>query len=150
MNMKSRKGKFYLGALIGAGAALLFAPTTGRETRRKLKKKLDELVAKAKEVDINEVKDEFVEKANAIKEELENLDKERALDIAKEQGKKLQKKAESLYNYAKEKGTPILIKTADEIRKQAASITKEISKKLEEAEIAPAKKTTKKTTSKKN
>ena len=48
-------GKFVIGAGIGAGLGLLFAPKTGKETRKELKEKIDELMAKAKELDINEV-----------------------------------------------------------------------------------------------
>ena len=42
-------GKFALGALIGAGLGILFAPEKGSVTRRQLKEKLDELLNKAKE-----------------------------------------------------------------------------------------------------
>ena len=35
-------GKFLLGAAVGAGIGILFAPKKGSETRRELKEKLDE------------------------------------------------------------------------------------------------------------
>ena len=40
-------------------------------------------------------------------------------------------KAEDLYKYALEKGTPVVEKAADEVRKQALKVVKEIEKKLE-------------------
>ena len=50
-NKKCGKGKFFLGALVGAGAALLLAPQSGSETRKQLKLKLSELLNKVKEID---------------------------------------------------------------------------------------------------
>ena len=52
------------GVGIGAGLGLLFAPKKGSELRKDLKNKLDELVAKIKEVDLDEVKDEFFNKVD--------------------------------------------------------------------------------------
>ena len=48
---KKGLGKFVLGAAIGAGIGLLFAPRSGKETRKLLKDKMDDLVKKAKELD---------------------------------------------------------------------------------------------------
>ena len=47
---KKGLGKFVVGAAIGAGIALLFAPRSGKETRKILKDKMDDLVKKAKDV----------------------------------------------------------------------------------------------------
>ena len=44
---KSGLGKFVLGALVGAGIGVLFAPKKGSETRAELKVKLNELAEKA-------------------------------------------------------------------------------------------------------
>ena len=49
---KSGVGKFILGALVGAGLGVLFAPKAGSETRKDLKNKMTELLNKAKEIDI--------------------------------------------------------------------------------------------------
>ena len=48
---KKGTGKLILGAGLGAGLALLFAPKKGSELREDLKCKINELVNKAKEVD---------------------------------------------------------------------------------------------------
>ncbi len=128
---KKGLGKFVLGAAIGAGIGLLFAPRSGKETRKILKDKMDDLVKRAKELDKEEVKAAIEAKINEIKEGIRNLDKETAIEIAKKQGKKIRDKAEELALYVKEKGTPVMSKTADAVRSKAIDVTKEVLNKLE-------------------
>ncbi len=128
---KKGYGKLLFGLGVGAGLGLLFAPKTGIEIRKDLKKKLDELYAKVKDIDKEEVKKTIVKKIDDIKKELSDLDKEKVTQIAKKQATNIQKKAENLYKYAVEKGTPILQNAVDEVRNQAIKLTKEITKKLE-------------------
>ena len=125
-------GKFIAGAAVGAGLGILFAPQKGSETRRALKEKLDELVKKAKEIDINEVREEVEAKVEEIKAELEDLDKEKALKIAKQKAKVLQAKVENLYDYAVAKGTPVVEKIAADIKEKTLTVAKEVVEKLEE------------------
>ena len=131
MSKKRGLGKFVLGAAIGAGIGLLFAPRSGKETRKILKDKMDDLVKRAKELDKEEVKAAIEAKINEIKEGIRNLDKETAIEIAKKQGKKIRDKAEELALYVKEKGTPVMSKTADAVRSKAIDVTKEVLNKLE-------------------
>ena len=131
MSKKNGLGKFVLGAAIGAGIGLLFAPRSGKETRKILKDKMDDLVKKAKELDKEEVKAAIEAKINEIKEGIKNLDKETAVELAKKQGKKIRDKAEELALYVKEKGTPVMEKTADAVRSKAIDVTKEVLNKLE-------------------
>ena len=63
-------GKFLAGAAIGVGLGVLFAPKAGSETRKELKEKMDELVKKIKEINVEEVKDSFMKKIEELKEEL--------------------------------------------------------------------------------
>jgi len=127
-------GKFIVGAGLGAGLALLFAPKKGSELREDLKVKLDELLKKAKDVDLEEVKDEIVDKIEELKSELKELDKEKVLKIAKEKGEELKEKAEELLILAKEKGTPVLESMAKDVKKSTANVIKEVLKKLETEE----------------
>jgi len=137
MIMSKKKGgllKFVAGLGLGVGLGMLFAPKKGEELRKDLKVKFDELLNKAKEIDVKEVAEDFMDKIEKLKEELEDLDKEKVLAIAKKKGEALKKKASELVELAKEKGTPILEKAADEVRERAILVTKEVLKKLEEKE----------------
>ena len=131
MKKNNGLGKLFAGLAVGAGIGLLFAPKKGTETRADLKKKMDELLLKAKEIDVDEVKENIEVKIFEIKEELDDLDKEKALKIAKKKAKEIQDKAEELVNYAIEKGTPVLEKTAESVREKAIDVTKEVLNKLE-------------------
>ncbi len=133
-NKKKGLGKLFAGLAIGAGLGVLFAPKKGSETRTELKQKMDELLSKAKEIDANEVKENIEVKIEEIKAELKDLDKEKALKIAKKQAKNIQEKAEDLVSYAVEKGTPVLEKTAEAVREKAIAVTKEVLNKLEREE----------------
>ena len=59
---KSGVGKFVLGAAVGAGLGLLFAPRKGSETRKLLKDKMDDLVKKVKNIDADEVREMIEDK----------------------------------------------------------------------------------------
>ena len=129
--MSKNLGKLIAGMGLGVGLGLLFAPEKGEKTRKKLMDKLNEMYDKAKNVDVEDVKDTIEKQINDIKVELSDLDKEKALKIAKEKGKKIVKKSEDLYKLAVEKGTPVLESAADEIRKTAIDVLNTITEKLE-------------------
>ena len=127
-------GKFLAGAAVGAGLGILFAPKKGSETRADLKTKLDDFVRQVKNIDIEEVKEEFEEKLENLKAELADLDKEKVLEIAKKKSKELKDKAQELVDLAIDKGTPILRDMAEEVRQKTIEVTKDVLKKLEGAE----------------
>ena len=131
MSKKSGLGNFVLGAAVGAGLGVLFAPKKGSETRTMLKAKLDELVEQVKNIDVDEVKKEFDLKVNEIRMELVDLDKEKALDIAKEKANDLKIKSQELYDLAVEKGTPVLKKTAKDVLENVVKVSKDTIKKLD-------------------
>ena len=124
-------GKFVAGAAIGAGLGILFAPKKGSETRKDLKEKLDNVVAKIKSVDTEEVKEMFEQKVEQKKEEPEDLDKQKTLKIAKQKGENIKKKCQDLVNLAVAKGTPVLEKAAEELRLKAIDVVSDVLEKLE-------------------
>ena len=91
---KSNVGKFVLGAALGATLGVLFAPKSGKETRKALKKKANELIEKAKEIDVKEVRETIEDKVSEIVEELKELDSEKVAKIANKKAADLKKKAD--------------------------------------------------------
>ena len=127
-------GKFVIGAGIGAGLGLLFAPKSGKETRKELKVKIDDLMAKAKDLDMDEVTESIGKKIKEIKSDIKDLDKEKVLKFAKEKGELLKEKANELVEIAKEKGTPIVQDAADDVREKALAVAKDVVNRLEKTE----------------
>lgn len=126
-----KRGKFLLGALVGAGLGLILAPKKGSETRKELKVKFNELIEKAKDIDVDEVTKNIETKINELKEELNDLDKEKVVSIARKKASQIKDKAEELVNLAKEKGTPILKESAMEVKEKAILVAKEAITRLE-------------------
>lgn len=142
MSKKSSFGTFLTGAMIGAGLGLVFAPKKGSETREDLKKKMDELLDKVQEIDYEEVKNNLLQKVEELKEELKDLDKEKAVALAKKKAQDIQAKAEELVSVAKEKGTPVVEKAATEVKEKTILVLKEVLDRLENTEQEPKKKKT--------
>lgn len=131
MSRNSGFSKFLLGAGIGVGLGMLFAPKKGEELRKDLKNKINELIDAAKAVDYDDLRDNIVKKAEEIKEELKELDGEKALKIVKEKGRQLETKAKELVDMAKETAKPALEKMAEDVRDKTVKSLKTITKKLE-------------------
>lgn len=132
MNKKgSGLGKFALGAGLGAGLALLFAPKKGTDLRRDIKKKFDAFMDDVDDLTIAEIKEEFTNKVEEIKEGIEDLDKETVVKAAKKKGEELKEKAGELVELAKEKGTPVLEGVAEDLKEKTVAVAKEVIEKLE-------------------
>lgn len=136
-------GKFLLGAGIGVGLGILFAPKSGKETREDLKKKMDDLMDKVKNLNAEDVKSTIEAKVNEIKEDLKNLDKETVVSTVREQAKKIKKKADDLVDYAVKKGTPVIEAAAREVKASTIKTLESITAKLKDEE--PQKEIPKKT-----
>lgn len=127
-------GKFVFGLGIGVGLGILFAPQEGSKTRKELKIKMDELLEKVKAIDPEDVKTEIFQKVEELRMEIQNLDKERAVEIAKNSAKKIGEKAADLYDYAKVKSTPVVEKAVKEVKDVTLKAAKEVVNRLEEDE----------------
>lgn len=131
MSKNNGFSKFLLGAGIGVGLGMLFAPKKGEELRKELKNKINELIDAAKAVDYDDLRDNIVKKAEEIKEELKELDGEKVLKIAKEKGRQLEQKTKELVDMAKETAKPALEKMAEDVKDKTVKSLKTITKKLE-------------------
>ena len=135
MNMSKEKkrglGKFFAGLAVGAGLGVLFAPKKGSETREDLKRMFDDLVNKVKNIEMDEVRETALNKIEELKAGIAELDKETVLSEAKKQAKKLQDATEELVDYAIEKGTPVIEKSANAIKKKVIEVSKNVINKLE-------------------
>ena len=127
-------GKFLAGIAVGAGLGVWFAPNSGEKTRAELKKKIDDLIQKAKDTDMNEVRDNIEKKIADIKKEITSLDKEKVVSIAKEQARHIQSKCNDLVKYAKEKGTPVLEKAAEGVREKTIQVLENTLEKIKKKE----------------
>ncbi len=137
-------GTFIAGAAVGVGLGVLFAPKSGKETRKELKQKFDEMVKKIKEIDIDEVRESFLNKVEEIKQELADLDKEKVVSIAKERAAAIKNKLDELVKEAKEKATPVIQNAVEDLRTKTIAVLKDTVKKLEEPKSKTRKKNIKK------
>ena len=112
-----------------AGAEVELVSMMSREQR--LKEKIDELVSKAKEIDVDDVKEYVVQKSEEIEKALKDLDKEKVLKVAQKKAAQIQKSAKDLVDYVKEKGEPVLQDAANAVREKAIDATKAVLAKLE-------------------
>ena len=131
MSKKSGIGKFALGAGLGAGLALLFAPKKGSDLRRDIKKKFDYFMEDVDDLTVAESKEEFNTKVDEIKKGIEELDKETVIKVAKKKGEELKVKASELVDLAKQKGTPVLEGVAEDLKEKTLAVAKEVVEKLE-------------------
>jgi gas vesicle protein len=131
---KSGFGKFLLGAGIGVGLGILFAPKSGKETRQELKEKMDDLVEKAKNIQVEDVKATIEAKVQEIKEDLKNLDKETVAAAVKSGAAKIKRKADELVEFAVLKGTPVIEAAAREVKNSTIKTLEGITAKLKDEE----------------
>ena len=137
---KKSIGNLFLGMAVGASLGILFAPKKGSETRRELKDKMLELVSNAKELSISDVSKMVEDKITEIRKDLNDLDKEKILNIAKTKSENIKKKCQDLVDLAIEKGTPVLKDAAVDVRDKTIDVMQDMIKKLENVEFESDKK----------
>ena len=111
------------GLAAGAALGVLFAPKSGKETREDLMKALDNLSNKVKALKPEDVKKYVDKNIKKIKKELDELSMEKVLKVAKKKANQVQDSIESLANYVKEKGPPVLEDAVEQIRLKAIDVT---------------------------
>ena len=131
---KKSIGNLVLGLAIGASLGILFAPKKGSQTRRELKEKMLDLVSRAKELSISDVSKMIEERIAEIRRDLNDLDKEKVLKIAKKKSEDIKRKCQELVDLAIEKGTPVLKDAAIDVRDKTIDVMQDIIKKLENLE----------------
>ena len=129
---KSKLGALIAGIGIGAAAGMLLAPKSGEETRKDIQKKAKQIGKKVKDIDLNQVKEDLVKEFDKFKNEMKDMDKDKAMKLAKEQGTKLLAKCEDLITMAKEKSAPMIEKTGKDIKKKLSEMLADASEKLSE------------------
>ena len=127
---KSKLGALIAGIGIGAAAGMLLAPKSGEETRKDIQKKAKQIGKKVKDIDLNQVKEDLVKEFDKFKNEMKDMDKDKAMKLAKEQGTKLLAKCEDLITMAKEKSAPMIEKTGKDIKKKLSEMLADASEKL--------------------
>ena len=138
-------GNLVLGVAIGASLGILFAPKKVSQTRRELKEKMLDLVSSAKELTISDVSKMVEGKITEIRHDLNDLDKEKVLKIARKKSEQIKKKCQELVDLAIDKGTPVLKDAAVEVRDKTIDVMQDMIKKLEDIDL-DSKKDTKKIT----
>ena len=119
---KSGLGKFIIGACIGVGIGLLVASKPGKETREDIKKKFKELEDKFRELDLTELKDGAIEKLDALKHKISNLDSDQVADFTKEKISDIKNGLVELTKSVKRKSVPVIKRIVDDIASKLDSM----------------------------
>ena len=120
-----------LGVGVGVCIGALLTPRTGEENRKLLKKKTNEVLDKAKNIDYEALKEKLYDEFYEIKDQLKDMDQEKALEIAKVKLVELEAKADKVIAEAIEANKPKVEKALVELKKKTAATLKDLSKKLE-------------------
>lgn len=121
-----------LGVGVGVCIGALLTPRTGEENRKLLKEKAQGVIKKAKNVDYEALKEKLYDDFYNLKDELANMDKEKAIALAKEKGAEIEAKADKIIASAIENGKPKVEKALVELKKKVAVVLKDLSEKLDD------------------
>jgi gas vesicle protein len=121
-----------LGVGVGVCIGALLTPRTGEENRKLLKEKAQGVIKKAKNIDYEALKEKLYDDFYNLKDELANMDKEKAIALAKEKGAEIEAKADKIIASAIENGKPKVEKALVELKKKVAVVLKDLSEKLDD------------------
>lgn len=97
---------FLIGGLIGAAAALLYAPKSGEETRREIKKRAKELKKKTVRA-AEDLYEEIEELSDTLKRKIEEL-KQKGQDLSEDARKEVLAQIDKLSKVVEEKKRNLL------------------------------------------
>ena len=119
---------FLAGTAVGAGLGVLFAPKSGKETRKDIKN----LAKKAKNIDLDDVREFVIEKSADIEDKLSKLSKEKVLKEAKSKAKEIEKDIINLYDYVKDISEDVMQDSVIKLKKKAETTIEKVLDKLKE------------------
>ena len=120
-----------LGVGVGVCIGALLTPRTGEENRKLLKEKAQGAIKKVKNIDYEALKEKLYDDFYNLKDELANMDREKAIALAKEKGAEIEAKADKIIASAIENGKPKVEKALVELKKKVAVVLKDLSEKLD-------------------
>jgi len=115
MSNHSGLSKFIVGAGIGFGVGLLVAAKSGKETRKDIKDKFNELEEKIKNLSYDDVKEGAIEKLDELKVKINDLDQDKARELLTEKINDIKIKLSELSKFIKKKSAPTVKKIISEL-----------------------------------
>ena len=120
-----------LGGGVGVCIGALLTPRTGEENRKLLKEKAQGAIKKVKSIDYEALKEKLYDDFYNLKDEIANMDRDKAIALAKEKGAEIEAKADKIIASAIENGKPKVEKALVELKKKVAVVLKDLSEKLD-------------------
>lgn len=130
--MKKQTKGFILGAALGVGAGLLFAPYRGVTMRKKVLSKLNDVTDYVKNMNSETLRSDCLGILNNIKGYLEELDSAKLKSDAILVGNKLKKEVNKLTGKVKEVSEPVVAKAIEDLRYNTVVLLKKTVEKLED------------------
>lgn len=125
MSKHSSLSKFIVGAGIGFGVGLLVAAKSGKETRKDIKNKFEELEDKLRNLSYDDLKDGAIEKLDELKVKINELDQEKASELIKDKVLDIKDKLTELSRYIKRKSSPVVKNIIAEINNKLDLLSEE-------------------------
>ena len=123
---------FLAGTAVGAALGLAFAPKSGKETRKDIAEKAKKLKNKAKEIDLDDIREFVVEKSADIEEKLSKLSKEKVLKNAKSLANTIKKDVSNLCNSIKDISEDVMQESVEKLKTKAEKTIEKVLSKLKE------------------
>lgn len=130
---EKKSHSFFTGALIGLGVGLLLAPKENSLTKEKLKNSLEELLDRASDIDIEELKNSFLDRLSNLKEDLVDMPDKTKISFIQNKLDKIKNTCNDIIDIAKEKKVIKIETAAKTVLNKVEEILNEINLKEIEA-----------------